>query len=371
MKKQHFIWILASLLAFAGCDEDKSPYAPTGGEALRIDASVEEIVLDPANNAQTAVTFTWNRVYTYGSAVSVEYCFKMDIADNNFATATDLEVLGPDVFERSFTVEELNDLCLERWGITPGESARLEGKVIARLTADKFLMPGVATTAFDVQTYELPSAPLYLLGDAVEVDGAALGWEPSKAVAMTEEVLSRQYSYKGRFRTGEYILPRQRTSLLPAFFRGADASSMELCTDAEGTRLRIDRSATYRLVVNTKRLTHTLVYYPEYEFVYMVGGATPGNWAIEKATPLTWVEGTAQFVYEGPLVVGELKFPAGKTSWDAPFFMPVVEDCTDLTMTGVQLVQPGGVDYKWRVTEAGNYRITLDIDALTISFEKR
>ena len=267
MKKQHFIWILASLLAFAGCDEDKSPYAPTGGEALRIDASVEEIVLDPANNAQTAVTFTWNRGYTYGSAVSVEYCFKMDIADNNFATATDLEVLGPDVFERSFTVEELNDLCLERWGITPGESARLEGKVIARLTADKFLMPGVATTAFDVQTYELPSAPLYLLGDAVEVDGAALGWEPSKAVAMTEEVLSRQYSYKGRFRTGEYILPRQRTSLLPAFFRGADASSMELCTDAEGTRLRIDRSATYRLVVNTKRLTHTLVYYPEYEFV--------------------------------------------------------------------------------------------------------
>ena len=196
MKKQHFIWILASLLAFAGCDEDKSPYAPTGGEALRIDASVEEIVLDPANNAQTAVTFTWNRGYTYGSAVSVEYCFKMDIADNNFATATDLEVLGPDVFERSFTVEELNDLCLERWGITPGESARLEGKVIARLTADKFLMPGVATTAFDVQTYELPSAPLYLLGDAVEVDGAALGWEPSKAVAMTEEVLSRQYSYK-------------------------------------------------------------------------------------------------------------------------------------------------------------------------------
>ena len=111
----------------------------------------------------------------------------------------------------------------------------------------------------------------------IEVDGAALGWEPSKAVAMTEEVLSRQYSYKGRFRTGEYILPRQRTSLLPAFFRGADASSMELCTDAEGTRLRIDRSATYRLVVNTKRLTHTLVYYPEYEFVYMVGGATPGK----------------------------------------------------------------------------------------------
>lgn len=123
MKKQQFIWILASLLAFAGCDEDKSPYAPVGGEELRIDASVQEIVLEPENNAQTAVTFTWNRGYTYGSAVSVEYCFKMDIADNNFATATELEVLGPDVFERSFTVEELNDLCLERWGITPGESA--------------------------------------------------------------------------------------------------------------------------------------------------------------------------------------------------------------------------------------------------------
>lgn len=243
--------------------------------------------------------------------------------------------------------------------------------MIARLAADKFLMPEVATTAFDVQTYELPSTPLYLLGDAVEIGGAALGWEPAKAVAMTEEILSRQYSYKGRFRAGEYVLPRQRASLLPAFFRGADAAAMELCTDDEGTRFRIDRTATYRMIVNTKRLTHTLIYYPEYESVYMVGGATPGDWTIEKATPLTWVEGTAQFVYEGPLVAGEIKFPAGKASWDAPFFMPIVEDCTDLTMTGVQLVQPGGVDYKWRITQAGNYRIVLDIDALTISFEKR
>ena len=38
----------------------------------------------------------------------------------------------------------------------------------------------------------------------------------------------------------------------------------------------------------------------------------------------------------------------------------------------MQLVQPGGVDYKWVITEAnaGNWRIRLDTDALTIKFEK-
>lgn len=357
---------LAALVCLGACNDDKDPYAPVGGETLRIESSVPEIVLAPENNEQTAVTFTWNRGHEYGSAVSVTYCFKMDIADNDFATATELEVLGPDVFRRSFTVEELNDLCLEYWGITPGEPVRLEAKVIARLTADRFVMPEVATTAFDAETYKLPSTPLYILGDAL-----ATGWQPSGAIRMTEEVLSRQYSYKGKFRAGEYILPRRQDALLPAFFRGENAQAMELCTEQEGTRFTIAREATYKVVVNTKRLTHKLVYYPAYEAVYMVGPASPGGWDINESHAMSWVEGTAKFVYEGELKEGELKFPAGARSWDVPFFMPLTENCTDLSNTRMQLVQPGGVDYKWNIIQPGNYRITLDTDALTINFEKR
>lgn len=362
MKHLKTIAMVLAATAFAGCSTDRDPYAPTGGEALRIEASVDEIVLSPDGNDAPAVTFTWNRGYTYGDNVAVEYCFKMDIADNDFVTATELEVLGPDTFERSFTGSELNDLCLEYWNITPGEPVRLEAKVIERLTADKFIMPNVATTAFNVQTFTLPSVPMWITGSALGRDGS---------IRMTEEVLSRQYSYKGAFVRGSYCFPMQQDALLPAWFAGeAGDSEAELCSESEGRWFTITRDATYRVVLNTRTRTQRLIYYPRFEQIYMVGDATPGGWTIENSTPLEWVEGTSQFFYDGILYAGELKFPAGEASWNVPFYMALTAGCSDLTVTGMQFVEPGGVDYKWVITDPGNYRVTLDIDALTIKFEK-
>lgn len=357
------------LLSVISCKKEKSPYVPIGGEAIKIEASVDEVILEAAEDKNTAVTFTWTRGYEYTDAVSVTYCFKMDVYGNDFVTATELEVLGPDVFEKSFTVEELNDLCLEQWGITPGETVVLEAKVIGRLTADKFIMPQVATTAFSVTTYRLPSSPLYILGDAL--DGG--NWEPSSAIKMTEEVLSRQYSYKGKFSKGEYIFPKTNSTVLPAWYMGENSSVIEFHEEAEGTPFKVGRAATYRIVVNVKSRTHTVIYYPEYEHVYLVGAAAPGGWEINDAAELTWIEGTSQFIYEGYMKEGDFKFAAGERSWNAPFFMATSENQEDLAVTSMQLVQPGGVDYKWHITEsnAGNWRITLDTDAFTIKFEKR
>ena len=350
-------------LLTAACKEE-NPYAPTGGTELKIEASSDNIVLTAENDNNIAVTFKWNKGYEYNDNISVTYCFKIDIADNGFASATELEVLGPDVFEKSLTVGELNDLCIERWGIIPGDGARLEAKVIARLTSDKFIMPEVATTAFNVTTYALPSRPLYIL---IDTDGS--GWDISKAIQMTEEILSRQYSYKARFTAGtKYIFPQQANSILPAWFRGSGASTISLHENEEGTPFTVSKDATYELIVNTKDASIESIYYPEYENIYLVGDVC--GWNIDDAIRLTWVTGTAQFIYEGQLPEGELKFAAGAKSWDVPYYMAMTEGCSDLSLTSMQLVQPGGVDYKWRITSPGNYRVTLDIDALTIIFEK-
>lgn len=372
MKHKNIIATVAIIAAAVACTKEKSPYEPIGGEAISIYASETEIILSEEKGKDTAVTFTWSKGHDYTEAVSVEYCFKIDVADNNFSTATELEVLGPDVFEKSITVEELNDLCIEKWGITPGESVMLEAKVIARLTADKFIMPEVAVTSVWVTTYTIPSSPLYILGSAVlECNG---GQSPSDAVLMTEEVPSRQYSYKGEFIPGEFIFIEQQTSIFPAWFSTGDGTGMEYRTETEGegAKFSITKEATYKIVVNKRQKTLTMIYYPEYENIWMVGEASPGGWEISDATALTWIEGTGKFVYEGYLKAGDFKFAAGEPSWDSPFYMAMSENNSDLTITSMQLVEPGGVDYKWVITEsnAGNWRITLDIDSLTILFEK-
>ncbi len=367
MKRNIIIAVVA--LAMASCVKEKDPFAPTGGEPITVTSNVSEVVLDRENDKEVAVKFTWTKGYEYDDNVKVTYCFKIDIAENDFATATELEVLGEDVFEKSYTVEELNDLCLEQWDITPGEPVNLEAKVIARHTADKFIMPQVAVTEIGVKTYELTSSPLYIIGDAVYVDDVQLGWDPRNALKMQEEILSRTYSLKCDFRPGEYLFLKNRESLSPAYGRGEDKAVAYY--EEEAVRLKMDREQTYTVRVNVKKGTLDLIYHPAYDNIYMVGDAAPNGWAIEDATPLTWVENTAEFVYEGHLNAGELKFAAGEPSWDSPFYMATVSGQDDLTVTSMQLVQPGGVDYKWKVTAAGSYRVTLDIDRLTIKFEKK
>ena len=366
--KTRILSTAALMFILAGCNTEENPYAPIGGDPIAIRSSVQEVVLEQSRDKETAVTFTWNKGFEYNDNVKVTYCFKIDVADNNFETATELEVLGDDVFEKTYTVEQLNDLCLEQWNITPGEPVRLEAKVIARHTADKFIMPQVATVAFDVKTYELTSSPLYIIGDAVTVDGRPLGWNPSNALRMTEEVLSRIYSIKCDFTPGEYLFLRSNASLDPAYGKGDD-KAVELY-EQNAVRLVMEREQSYTVRVNVKKGTLDLIYHPQYENIYMVGDATPNGWTIEDATPLVWTENTGEFVYEGPLKTGELKFAAGEASWDVPFYMSTTAGQEDLTVTSVMFVPPGGPDNKWKITEAGNYRITLDIDKLKIKFEK-
>ena len=357
-----------AVLLLSACRGEENPYAPTGGERISIASSVEKVVLDQARDKDVAVTFTWSKGFEYNDNVQVTYCFKIDIADNNFETATELEVLGDDVYEKSYTVEQLNDLCLEQWNITPGEPVRLEAKVIARHTADKFIMPQVATVAFDVKTYQLSSAPLYIIGDAIVAEGNPLGWEPRNALKMKEEVLSRIYSIKCDFTPGEYLFIKDNSSLSPAYGKG-DKTDLAFYED-NAVRLVMEREQSYTVRVNIQKGTMELIYHPAYDNIYMVGDATPNGWTIEDATPLVWTENTGEFVYEGPLKTGELKFAAGEASWDVPFYMATTAGQEDLTVTAVQFVQPGGPDNKWKITEAGNYRIILDIDKLRIKFEK-
>ena len=365
-----FIYIVAAAALLLSCAQEKNPFAPVGGEKIVMSSSVEEVVLNQENDKDVAVKFTWSKGYEYNDNVKVTYCFKIDIADNNFETATELEVLGEDVYEKVYTVEQLNDLCLEQWNITPGETVVLEAKVIARHTADKFIMPQIASTTLAVKPYNLESSPLYIIGDAISLeDGGVLGWNPADALLMTEEVMSRVYSIKCSFVPGEYLFLRTNQTLDQAYGPGEDKDIEYYAADAQ--RFYIGTEQVYTLRVNVKKSTLDFIYHPEYESIFMVGDASPNGWEIADATPLTWIENTAQFVYEGPLKVGELKFAAGAASWDVPFYMATEAGQEDLSRTGMQLVQPGGVDYKWKVTEAGNYKITLDIDKLSIKFVKQ
>lgn len=144
--------------------------------------------------------------------------------------------------------------------------------------------------------------------------------------------------------------------------------------------LEAGKSGHYRLTVNPYDLTvkaEKLSSLPdkaeavwEEGMVYMVGDATPAGWDIN--SPTAMVKNGDIFTYEGPLAVGEMKFPV-EFRWDGPTYM-AEEAGTDITAGGefTTVLSPNGdPDNKFKVAEAGNYKLTLDTKNLKLKVEKK
>lgn len=107
--------------------------------------------------------------------------------------------------------------------------------------------------------------------------------------------------------------------------------------------------------------------------LYMVGDATPAGWDIGNPTALqASVDDPLVFTYEGELYTGEIKLCLTTGSWDAPFIRPEVggTEITRSAITGAKFaMHAGDPDDKWRVADAGTYRLTFNLRNWTMSTE--
>ena len=105
--------------------------------------------------------------------------------------------------------------------------------------------------------------------------------------------------------------------------------------------------------------------------IWFVGDATPKGWDIGNAT-LMVADATNPYVftYTGELKAGEFKFPLQK-DFNGAYYMPVTEN-EDATSTEMKFVPTGQPDFKWKIppSQAGNYKITIDVLHETIVFQK-
>ena len=117
-------------------------------------------------------------------------------------------------------------------------------------------------------------------------------------------------------------------------------------------------------------MTVSIEPFTPYTQLWMVGDATPAGWNIDDPTPLEPVaDDPFTFVYVGPLQPGELKFPVSTGDWGADYFMPA-SNHPPLESSYVRFVPGGDPDHKWRIEEAGSYRITLNQLYETITIER-
>ena len=111
------------------------------------------------------------------------------------------------------------------------------------------------------------------------------------------------------------------------------------------------------------------------ETLYMIGDATPNGWSMDAPTAFTRdASNKYLFTWEGNLTVGSMKAclqPDG--TFSCPFLRPSSAD-VEISASGVassDFVYTTDPDYKWKVTEAGTYHITFDLEHYTIQVVKK
>ena len=236
---------------------------------------------------------------------------------------------------------------------------------------------------------ELPikTSTLFMVGDATPN-----GWDignPTPLAATADDALV--FSWEGSLYKGEIKLCLTAGSWDAPFIRpevgGTEISKTDITSQKfimhagdPDNKWRVTYAGRYRLTFDLRHWTISTTFLGENDtpaaepietdVLYIVGDATPAGWSIDAPFPLE-KKSHYIFVYEGVLTAGELKACMETGDWSVPFIRPSFSDCR-IDKTGVEsseIVLAANPDNKWRVADAGNYRLTFDLEHCTLTAE--
>ena len=135
------------------------------------------------------------------------------------------------------------------------------------------------------------------------------------------------------------------------------------------------------VVSNVVTVTAT-TFEPKATVLYLIGSATEAGWDLASAPEMTPIDGEdGGFTWSGELFAGELKFMCTQDGWVPSYNKGeddehlvyrdhLWEDGNGNIVTDETVDHVDSPDNKFIIAEQGNYKIVLNIDALTISIVK-
>ena len=232
---------------------------------------------------------------------------------------------------------------------------------------------------------------VWMVGEATPA-----GWNIMSSTKLTKDPVNQvAFYYEGLLKTGDMKFPLELKEdwnvawLMPIEngtheFGDNRMERIEAGIQGHDYKWNITKEGNYRVTLNMYTMTI------DFKLVQSIPDDLPCKeiWMLGDATPAGWEQGKEAFVYdfnvdkgtfywEGELKAGSFKCPINVDgSWAITCYMPkqAGEDGkASLNMTDVQLVQPNGNDYQWKVeeSEAGQYRVELNVLTNKIKFEKK
>ena len=239
-----------------------------------------------------------------------------------------------------------------------------------------FLLSLIAVVAVQAQDW----SQAYLQGG--NVPG---GWNVSGL--RMEWVDNGVFQWTGRLTAGEFKFANYSDKWNPAFNAPAEGTVVELGTEYDvvynqsnsGSNdfkfvLAEDGVYTVTLNIGAKKMKVEKAANYDLTQIYLIGDATTMGWQENDGIALTKVEGTdATFEYTGHLNPGKFRFKNQKEGWYPGFNSGILNEPVNSGETYPLVfhkTSDGAWDWSFVVADAGEYKITVDLAALTMSVEK-
>lgn len=215
---------------------------------------------------------------------------------------------------------------------------------------------------------------LWMLGDAIPT-----GWDIQAPAEMRVDSSNLfVFTYNEILKAGEFKIPTATGNFNTDYYMPLTNHPALTETGAQlvpgGTpdlKWQITTAGPYKIRLDIQNNNISIKAFTPYTKIWMVGDASPVGWNIDNPQPMTVDPANPYvFTYTGAMSVGEFKFPLATGNWGCDYFMPVLNG-SGPGSTQMRFVAAGNPDYKWKITQAGNYKITINQLYETISIVKQ
>lgn len=221
---------------------------------------------------------------------------------------------------------------------------------------------------------EPPYTRLFMLGDAVPT-----GWNIDNPAEMRVDSSNLfVFTYNEILSAGEFKIPVATGNFGTDYYMPlvnhqalTETGVQWVAGGSPDLKWQVTNPGPYKIKLDLQAMTMQIKPFTPYTKIWMVGDATPAGWNIDNPTALVADPGNPNiFTFTGPLNAGEFKFPLATGNWACDYFMPVINGSAPGS-TQMKFIASGSPDNKWKITEAGNYKITINQLYETISIEKQ
>ena len=360
-------FLFSCFLLLAACKKELKAPTPQPLDAGELTASKDTVVINSATPGDEAVTFSWSAL----ANSLIEN--KLIITANGVSDTTDV---GTNTISRRFTNAELNNILVEKLSMTPNTEAEIQVMLQATVTLNN----NIDTS--NIITLKVTPAPTGAAYSALWIVGNATpnGWNiDAPNQMMPDPTNAFQFKYNEVLNAGEFKIPVSTGNWGTDYYmppaNHPDITSTEVALIRGGNpdnKWEIITPGAYKILLNISAspFIHITPFTP-FAMLYMVGDATPAGWIIDARVAMTPTPGIVyEFTYTGALNAGEFKIPVATGNWGTDYFMPPTNG-EGVSSTNAIFIPGGNPDNKWRITEAGNYKVTVNQLYETIAIDKQ